>query len=372
MRFTTLLLTALAGVTTTGCALTVGGNECERCADDDDGTDPSATARDCSGENVVIKTVKKDITIDSDADFANLPSDAKKYCWALDGILRIESDKVTSLEKLGDLLNVNDIEIVDTKLTELDFLQDQVEVYGHVRIAGNAKLTSLSPLRASKYTGPVDEDFVQSYIVDNNAELTSIGGLKYLTQSHDQLTFTNNPKLSSLELPELTKVDGLGAITITNNGITTLTMTSLTSVSSIDVSQNPVLTMVANMRVVTTTGGVQFKSNPKLTSLGTTNLLMYVGGNLVVDDNDSLTDLGGFTSSMQKVIGSVNVSNNGALTNLGQLSRLSQGINGTVSIMNNPVLGYCPAWELDRCVVSGAVTNSGNGNTQSNCPHWCP
>ena len=284
----------------------------------------------------------------------------------------IESDKVTSLEKLGDLVNVNDIEIVDTKLAALDFVQDQVEVFGHVRVQGNAKLTSLSPLRASRYTGTVSEEFVPFYVIDNNAELTTIGGLKYLTESTDQLTFTNNPKLTSIELPELTKVTGTGTFQVTGNGITTLTVSSLATVTSIDISQNPQLTNVSGLRVTRITGGIQFKNNPKLSSIGSMGSLTHIGGNLVVDDNDALSDLGGLTSSMQKVVGSVTVTGNQTLSNLGQLSRLSQGINGTVSVMNNPVLGYCAAWELDRCVASGAVTNTGNGNTQTNCPHWCP
>lgn len=371
MKSLTTLLLALTGVTTTGCVATVGGNECssERCADDDGGSG-SSTARDCSDESKV-KTVAKNLTIDSDSDLDSLPSEAKG-CWALDGVLRIESDKVTSLEKLGDLVNVNDIEIVDTKLAALDFVQDQVEVFGHVRVQGNAKLTSLSPLRASRYTGTVSEEFVPFYVIDNNAELTTIGGLKYLTESTDQLTFTNNPKLTSIELPELTKVTGTGTFQVTGNGITTLTVSSLATVTSIDISQNPQLTNVSGLRVTLITGGIQFKNNPKLSSIGSMGSLTHIGGNLVVDDNDALSDLGGLTSSMQKVVGSVTVTGNQTLSNLGQLSRLSQGINGTVSVMNNPVLGYCAAWELDRCVASGAVTNTGNGNTQTNCPHWCP
>ena len=78
-RLTTLLLT-LAGVTTTGCVATVGGNECssERCADDDGSDTGSATTTDCSDpDDVEVRTTP--LTIRNDADFAALPKSAGRY-----------------------------------------------------------------------------------------------------------------------------------------------------------------------------------------------------------------------------------------------------------------------------------------------------
>ncbi|MGE0400865.1 MAG: hypothetical protein AB7T06_29410 [Kofleriaceae bacterium] len=367
-RLTTLLL-ALAGATTIGCVATVGGNECtsERCADDDGSGSDTTTARDCSDDNDV-KTVAKDITIDSDADFANLPKEAKG-CWALDGVLRIETDKVTSLAKLGDLINVNDIEITDTTLTELDFLQDEVKVYGQVRVRNNSKLTSLAPLRASRYTGTVTEAFVPVLNISNNLELTSIAGIANVPEIKGELTVANNPKLASLELTSLTKIDG--ALSVTQNGITKLDLSQLANVASIEVSQNSLLTQISGLRATLIVGNVVLRQNPKLSQIGAMFSLTHIGGNLIVDDNDSLTTLNGLISSMQRVVGTVTIQNNQVLTDLGQLSHALQGL-GMVSVTNNPVLGYCKAWEVDRCTNAPTVINSGNGNNPNNCQSWCP
>lgn len=365
-RLTTLLL-ALAGVTTTGCLATVGGNECtsERC--DNEGPGPgSATGRDCSDEEDVEllgENGPRDITIRKDSDFNNLP----KGCWGLNGVLRIEGPAITSLEKLGDLVDVNDLEIVDTQLTTFDTLQE-VKVYGHVRVTNNPKLTGLENIRATRYTKPVDVPFAPYVVVQNNAELKNISGIKYINESKTDFTIVNNPKLESIELLELTKVEGV--LTLSQNGATQIMLTGLKSVTTIDISQNPHLTTVSGNGTSIITGSLTFRGNAKLTSIGNMSSLTHVGS-LTIDDNDSLTNLVGLTA-MQRVASTVTVSNNQVLASLDQLSRLPQGIGSSVSITNNPTLGYCRAWELDRCVVSGAVVNTGNGSTQTNCPHWCP
>ena len=368
-RLTTLLL-ALTGVTTIGCVATVGGNECtsERCTDDDGDGSGSATARDCSDPDKV-KTEGanggKNITITSDADFAKLPTG----CWALNGTLRLQGSAVASVAKLGDLVDVNNLEIVDTQLATFDSLQ-QVTVYGHIRVTNNAKLTSFEKVTATKWTGSeiLAGDTTQYFSITDNAELTNVNGLKYLQSIGADLQIERNPKLASLELIELATITG--ALTIKESGVTSVKLPALKTVASIEVSTNPQLTSFSGLAAATI-GNVTFRANPRLATIGNMGSLNMITGNLIIDDNDALADLYGLTSSMQRIVGQVNVSNNQVLTNLGQLSRLSLGIGLTVSITNNPVLGYCKAFELDRCVNSGTVTNTGNGSQQS-CSTWCP
>ncbi len=367
-RLTTLLL-ALAGATTIGCVATVGGNECqsERCANEEEEGSGSATARDCDEASVEIvgKTGGKDLTITSDADFAKLP----KKCWALNGTLRLQGSAVTSVAKLGDLVDVNNLEIVDTQLETFDSLQ-QVSVYGHVRITSNAKLRSFERITATKWTGnyPLTGDTTQYITITDNAELTNVSGIKYLSAIGADLQIERNAKLASLELMELQTING--SLTIKENGVTSVKLPALKTVTSIDVSQNPQLTTFSGLAAATI-GNVTFRQNAKLAQIGSMSSLNMITGNLIIDDNDTLADLYGLTSSLQRIVGQVNISNNQVLTNLGQLSRLSLGIGLTVSVTNNPVLGYCKAYEIDRCVNSGTVINTGNGPQQS-CQTWCP
>jgi len=370
MKSLTTLLLALTGVTTIGCVATVGGNDCERCEGDDDGSGSgSATARDCSDpDDVEIEGANggKNITITSDADFAKLP----KTCWALNGTLRLQGSAITSLAKLGDLVDVNNLEIVDTQLATFDSLQ-QVSVYGHVRVTGNSKLTNFEKVTATKWTGTdlLAGDTTAYLVVSENPELTNVLGLKYLTTIGGELTLDNNPKLAAADFLELTNITG--ALTIKNNGVTSVKLSALKTVASIEVTQNPQLAMFSGLAAQNILGTVTFKANPKLLSIGTMSSLTLLGGNLIIDDNDLLADLNGLTSSLQRIVGSVTVSNNQTLSNLGLLSHLPLGITGSVTVTTNPVLGYCKAYEIDRCVNSGTVTNTGNG-PQTNCTTWCP
>lgn len=362
MRLTTLLL-ALAGVTTTGCVATVGGNECssERCADDDEGSGSgSATARDCSDKDD-IEMVTTSVTIRTASDFNSLP----KGCWSLDATLKVEGPAIESLEKLGDLVDVNDLELIDTGLTKINTKQE-LKVWGSLTLSNNKKLTGLDNTRITKWTE--NSSFSVAYVIRNNAELTNINGLKYITTVDRELTFTNNPKLASIELSELTNIGG--ALTITNNGATTVGLADLTQVQSVEISSNPALTTVSGLRTTLILGSVTFRANPKLSTIGSMSSLTQIAGNLVVDDNDSLTDLVGLTSSMQRISGTVTITNNQVLAGLGQLSHLQQ-IGSTVSITNNPTLSSCKAVELDRCVSSGTVTISGNSGSTTNCSSWC-
>jgi hypothetical protein len=366
MKPTTLIaLVSLAGATTTGCMASVGGGECtsERCADDDD--TGSARTVDCDDPEVVTTN----LVISSDADFRNIPT----HCWTLNANLRVEGTAITSLDKLGSLIEVNNLELVGTGLTSVD-TQQTVKVYGDLLVSSNTKLTNLDKLNVRRWDGQTAGDtFSVGYTIRDNAELTSIDGMRYIPQVDKDLVITNNPKLATLELTELTKVNG--ALTISGIGASTINVSHLSYVGSVEISSNTALTTISGLATTVIFGNVTLRGNTHLATVGSMSSLTQITGNLIVDDNDALTTLSGLASSaMQRISGSVTVIGNAALVDLGMLSHLTQGIGSTVSISNNTALETCLAVEVDRCVQSSTVTIAGNKNAstnKSNCAAWC-
>jgi hypothetical protein len=367
MKPTTLIVLTLAGVTTTGCMASVGGDECtsDRCQAGDDAGTGSGRTVDCDDPEVLTTN----LVISSDADFRNIPS----HCWTLNANLRMEGTAITSLDKLGALTEVNNLELVGTSLTAVD-TQQTLKVYGDLLVSSNTKLTNIDKLDVRRWDGQTSgEAFSVGYTIRDNAELTSLEGMRYIPQVDKDLVITNNPKLATLELTELTKVNG--ALTISGIGANTINVSHLSSVGSIEISSNSALTTISGLATTVIYGNVTLRGNAHLATVGSMSSLTQITGNLIVDDNDALTTLAGLAgSAMQRISGSVTVTGNAALADLGQLSHLTQGIGSTVSISNNTALETCLAVELDRCVQSSTVTITGNKNAstnKSNCAAWC-
>lgn len=357
MRLTTL--TGILTLTSAACMQPVGGGDCtgERCDMPDAG--PVAKCADDSkitelGTNVVIRTL---------ADFDRLP----KGCWALNANLRIEGQAITSLAKLGDLVEVNDLELVDTGLTTID-ARIPFDVFGSLLVSGNTKLTSLSNLAVKKWEGTTTGGaFTVSYTVRNNPVLAGVDALKYIKVVDADLRFTDNPKLAAVSLDELTTVTG--AVVVANTGATTVGFPQLARVGRVEITANPALTTVRGFGATSIGGDFILRGNPQLAQLGTMSSLTSISGSLVVDDNDALADLSGLTGTMQRVSGAVTITGNANLTGLGSLSHASSLGAGTIT--NNPKLGSCKAVEVDHCVPNSTVSISGNAGSTTNCNCWC-
>ena len=354
------ILTTLLSLSMTACLADVGGGECvgERCHDEMGPDAGMPTANTCS-DPTELKTA---LVIRSDADFASLP----KGCWSLNASLRIEGPAITSLAKLGDLAEVNDLEIVDTGLTQLD-LKKQVKVWGSLLVSGNTKLAALNNLAVKKWEGATQGGaFFVSYTVRNNPQLAALEGLKYIQKVDGDLRITDNGKLGAIELTELATVGG--TLAIANTSAPTINVSTLSQVGRVEVTGNTALTTLRGFSATSIGGDFILRGNTQLASLGTMSSLSQINGSLVIDSNPALTDLTGLTGTMQRVIGTVTITGNANLTSLGSLSHAQQ-INNA-SITNNPKLGYCRALEIDHCVPNSTVTISGNLN-QSNCACWC-
>src|SRR5205085_7129334 len=94
------ILTGLLSLSMTACLADVGGGDCvgERCKDS---TVDAGTTTDPACTNP--KEISTAVTLRTMADFDTLP----KTCWSLNATLRVEGQAITSLAKLGDLVDVN-------------------------------------------------------------------------------------------------------------------------------------------------------------------------------------------------------------------------------------------------------------------------
>jgi len=358
MRLT--ILTGLFALSHAACMQTVGGGDCvgERCDMTDAGTNVAKCADDADVTELSTNTVIRTL-----ADFDKLP----KGCWALNANLRIEGQAITSLAKLGDLIEVNDLELVDTGLTTIDSRQP-FNVYGSLLLSGNTKLTSFGSLAVKKWEGPTTGGaFSVGYNVRNNPLLASVEALKYIKTVDTDLRFTDNPKLAAVELSELTTVTG--AVVIANTGAPSIGFSALTRVGRVEITGNAALTTVRGFGATSIGGDFILRANPVLSQLGAMSSLTTISGALTVDDNDSLADLAGLTGTMQRVSGAVTITGNANLTGLGSLSHASQLGAGTIT--NNARLTSCKAVEVDHCVPNSTVTISGNSGSTSNCSCWC-
>jgi hypothetical protein len=358
MRLT--ILTGLLSLTSAACLQPVGGGDCvgERCDMPDGGMPVAKCADDAQVTELSTNTVIRTL-----ADFDKLP----KGCWALNANLRLEGQAITSLAKLGDLIEVNDLELVDTGLTTIDSKQP-FSVFGSLLVSGNTKLTSLSNLAVKKWEGPTTGGtFSVNYTVRNNALLASVDALKYIQKVDVDLRFTDNPKLTAITLDELTTVTG--AVVITNTGAPSIGFSQLTKVGRVEISGNTALTTVRGFGATSIGGDFILRGNSKLSQLGAMSSLTTISGALVVDDNDALVDLAGLTGTMQRISGAVTITGNASLTGLGSLSHATS--IGAGSITNNPALTNCKAIEVDHCVPNSTVSISGNAGSSTNCPCWC-
>lgn len=302
-----------------------------------------------------VEQLTSDVIIRTAADWDDLPTG----CWDLDGKLTLEGDTVTSLSKLSKLVAVTELELTDTKLTALDA---PIYVYESVSITGNAQLTNLDNLTIDKHEAFDVE-------IDDNAVLTDLGEIADLEVLHGNLLVTRNAKLAAVDLRDLTQVEGTARFS-SNAALQTIDLGKLDTLYRLEVLDNGALTSIGSTPVRSIAKDVTIRNNAKLTSIGTMSSLESIGGSFTVDNNDALTTIGMFTSTMRYVTTAMTISNNNALTDLGQLSHLQ--LIGSVSVSGNTNLPFCRAQEINHCVPQhGTVTITGTNNSTMTCSCWC-
>jgi hypothetical protein len=334
MRTTTTALFAM--LASMGCAQLghPGGHR-------SDGPDAGTTAATC--DQVETKTM--DMTFaGSDMSYAGLPTS----CWKLAGKLTIMGT-VASLAKLGDLREVQDLEINAGALTTIDTTGD-LKVTRTVNIHDTTKLVDLGKLKIS--ADPTCLSYVASVNVTGNSALTDLKGLQDVMCVAGALTIKNNVSLTSITFDNAHRLEG--GVTIQDN-------TKLTTVS---------FNNVDSMTHGTTLDALVIRHNINLTTINTMGALKFMHGSVTIDGNDKLTSLSGlFPTTFPNIEGSLTITNNSTLTDLGQVSHLGQ-VYQLVDITSNPQVQYCDAHAVGCCVPHFNQANvSGTGT--NNCHSWC-
>lgn len=285
------------------------------------------------------KTVTADWSISSMSDFSNVPS----TCYQLAGALTISTSDVTSLSKLGDLREVQDLTIDSTALAHIDTMS-AIHVTGNVTITNNTDLTDLSNLHVDT------TDTLQDVTVTGNDALTSLGNL-------------NRP--GTIE----------GAVEVGNNGaLTTVDFSQVQHfMAGLDIHDNAAATTLRLTNLVDVTGNFTIQNMGALTSLGAMSKLQSVFGSFIIDTNKTVASLAdSMVATNMVVAGDMQITNNALLTNLGELAHSSR-IGGELIVENNAQLTYCSAREIGCCVAHTSDVISGNKtNNDNGCAHsWC-
>jgi len=324
MRTTSLALVSLL----TACVAPIG----DRTHDDfgpDAGVDGSTATGACDN----LKTVTMNLTVTGSANFNNLPT----TCWKLNGTLTISGPAVTSVDKLGDLREVTNLEINDADISAFN-TKTTVEVGGDIYIHNNDKLTDISKI--------VAKSTVKSLRVEFNPLLTNLGSTNKATIVSGLTSITNNPKLGTVDLSSAQRLEGGVAIS-DNAALTTIQLTTLQSVGAFSVERNPLLTTLSNMSSMT-----------------------QVHGLFTINDNDSLVTLGQFGTGIT-FGNSITISNNLKLADVGAL-QYAGSVLGTMAFNNNSALDVTRAHDVGCCVPgTGAFSASGNKTTTCNGNHYC-
>jgi hypothetical protein len=271
-----------------------------------------------------------------------------------------DNDNLLNVDGLFSLTFATKLTIKgNAKLTNLNGLSALTEVEHFLTIADNPLLTSiagLSHLVSISSTGG-------NLTIDNNDALTNVDGLSGLTYAAG-LVIRNNAAIANVDgLSNLEDIKFGGLVIENNSALSNLNGLSHVGPlgSDLRIINNPSLNNLSGL------SGIQFltdidalhdleiRSNTALTSLNGLSI-GYVSGNLIIQDNPVLTDIGGL-SNLLEVDATVRIKNNFALPNIDGLSKLktihSLEITGNHSLTN---LDGLSALHL----VVGGINISGN------------
>ena len=327
MRTTRLTLTAMLCSAVAACVSPIGERE-----HDGVGPDAGVDGSTATGACADLKIVTMNLTVSGSSNFNNLPT----TCWKLNGKLVITGPAVTSVAKLGDLREVNDLEINDADITTFD-TKAPVDVTGDIYIHANDKLTDITNV-AAKST-------VKSIRVEDNAALTKLGGLSKVNVVSGATSVANNLKLTSVDLGSAQRLEG--GLSVTDNGaLGTITLTAMQSVGNLTIARNPVLSNIGSMSAMTN-----------------------IHGTFTIDDNDALITLSTLGTGVTIDLGLV-ISNNLKLADTGQLQHASR-IFGAIAVTSNSALDVSLGHDIGCCVASAGFTAANNKTTQCDGQHYC-
>jgi hypothetical protein len=224
----------------------------------------------------------------------------------IDGVTCIDGDLVIANNDALEILGLSRLERVtghvalagNPQLATLDGLDALTRVGGTYLVQGNDLLADLTPIAqlARGDLAVVANEYMPdlaglgemtrapgSIAIAGNPELASLGGLEQLASSAYPITIRSNRALASLSLPAL---QSAGALTIADNGLSTIAVPALSRVEGeLAISNEGSLQALAVPRLATA-GSVRIENNRALADVQL-SALRELGG-LVVADNRGL------------------------------------------------------------------------------------
>jgi len=179
------------------------------------------------------------------------------------------------------------------------------------------------------------------YTIDiSGANITNLNGLSQLT------SLTGNLRIHNTMLVNLTGLDNIHSAAV-----------------GFDIHDNPVLTSIAALGGISTTGGsLIIDNNPSLTSLTGLGSITSVGGGISIYLNPLLTNLTGL-DNISSVVGSLSITSNAALTSVSGLGGL-QTVGISFTFISNPSLTSLTALS-GLTSIGGPLTISNNASLTS-------
>ena len=273
-------------------------------------------------------------------------------CQIISGNLDISGDGISDLSGLANIIEVRGyINIHDCpSLTNLEGLDNIASIYDYIQLENNEILTDISALNG------IDPNTIDSLIIQGNAELSncSIEAFCNYALSNNSVTIIENNNSGCINFEEFEE-GCLGLIqnlvftsqeeidNFPSNCYSCASINGDVLIEGSDITNLDSLAYIEEIIGFLNIGGVD--GNPNLTSIAGLENLSFVGGELLINNNSSLTTLNGLAQSenamqlsdLESVGGNVEITNNNALLNLVGLEDLTS-IEGSLIISDNDEL----------------------------------
>lgn len=241
------------------------------------------------------------------------------------------------------------------------------EIEGDVTISGPTGISNLLGLS-------VIESIGGNLYISLNLNLNSLSGLENLTFVGGELEIWNNPGISNLD--NLNSLEHVGSLVIVSND----SLTNITGLSLLDsieyslhIEDNGLLNSISGLENITgLNGNIEIGSYygglPLIEDLSGLGNLAFIGGDLIIAGNHSLTNLSGL-NNLTSIGGKLWINNNGSIIDLNGLNNLSS-TSGLLWITSNNSLVTLAA--LDS-LASGSLTDLwiSNNNALQSCEIQC-
>ena len=247
-------------------------------------------------------------------------------------------------------------EIKNTPLVNLDPLQGLDSIYGDLILEQDFQLKDISALSGLRY--------IKRYLSIESTKINSLSGFDSLNYVGNGFSLTSYDILSLAGLESLKKVGGVLEIKVPNlhnlEGLNNLRvcgylllsglsyLESLDGLESldtvyylVDISNNPALVNAGSIPHLNYIGGdLRLHHNESLTSLPMFDNLNTINGTLLITNNASLQSLSAF-QNLNYIHGGLNVSGNNLLPSLEGLDNIHWYSFYNLVLKNNPSLMIC-------------------------------